>query len=223
MICANSNHLLKLCRPIFVLSYRLQNESVEGLAYENFREQVINSLSQLKKLATRQQIDSLHIEYCIYALAAFVDELVLSSSWSARLQWMVKPVQLELFNEHLAGEGFYQRLSNLRQNGERNQQLLAIYYICIELGFEGMYRRLGLERLQALKIELRDQLAMLRGDVITSLDLDFSQPATLHKSYWPKLSVSLIVISTIVMICVMYFCFMFKMTQLAGDLALQLG
>lgn len=218
MISSDNNHLLKLCRPIFALGYSLQRVNIEELSYDNFREQVVYSLNLLKKIATKQHIDNSHIDHCIYALSAFVDELVLSSTWPARLQWMVKPVQLELFNEHLAGEGFYQRLGNLRQNGERNQQLLTIYYICIELGFEGMYRRLGLERLHALKIELRDQLAMLKGHINTSLDLDFNQPSLHRKSHWSKFSVSLIVACTLIVLCVMYLGFMIKMTQVTHSL-----
>src|SRR5262245_60393242 len=78
-----------------------------------------------------------------YALVAFLDETMaaVSDSWS--------PLQLDLFNELSAGEGFYDRIETMR--AAKNVDALEIYYLCLALGFQGKHRDLaGLERKKVL-------------------------------------------------------------------------
>jgi hypothetical protein len=93
----------------------------------------------------------------------------MSSAWPHKLSWMGKPLQLEYFGDNLAGEGFFQKLTKLRQSGNRNIDALEVYYLCLQLGFEGMYRMRGLEQLQALQVDLRTQIADCRNRVPRAL------------------------------------------------------
>lgn len=90
-----------------------------------------------------------------YALVAFLDETIMSTplkdSWS--------PLQLALFNELSAGEGFYDRIESLRR--EKNAAVLEVYYLCLALGFSGKWRDLaGIER---KKLLLDDLLREIRA------------------------------------------------------------
>ena len=69
-----------------------------------------------------------------YAICAFIDEQVLSSPWPGRSFWMNRPLQLTMFNENTAGEGFFTHLDALRKLRTR-ANVVAIYYACIQLGF----------------------------------------------------------------------------------------
>ena len=73
-----------------------------------------------------------------YALVAFIDEQIFRSPWPGRTQWMGRPLQLVYYNENTAGEGFFTRMQQL-QNQPQRQHVLEIYYLCVALGFQGMY------------------------------------------------------------------------------------
>jgi type VI secretion system protein ImpK len=73
-----------------------------------------------------------------YALVAFIDEQIFRSPWPGRNQWMGRPLQLVYYNENTAGEGFFQKLTAL-QNQPNRLHVLEIFYLCLALGFQGMY------------------------------------------------------------------------------------
>ncbi|MFV1984894.1 MAG: DotU family type IV/VI secretion system protein, partial [Thiohalomonadales bacterium] len=44
------------------------------------------------------------------------------------------------------------------QSGSNNTNIIELYYVCLQLGFEGVYRLQGMEQLMALQVDLRSQL-----------------------------------------------------------------
>ena len=116
----------------------------------------------MERKAFEYKIPMQIIKEAKYALSSYIDEIVLTSNWPGRLEWMSKPLQLEFFGEHVGGEGFFRRLQNLRQQGEQYVDLLEVYYVCLQLGFEGVYRMRGLEQLMALQVDLRSQIESYR-------------------------------------------------------------
>ena len=93
-----------------------------------------------------------------YALAAFVDEVILSAEWAGRDSWGDDPLQLHFFGTYLAGEGFFQKLDELRAQGKTRAGALEVYYLCLVLGFRGKYGVTGEERLQALRKVMQSEL-----------------------------------------------------------------
>jgi len=123
-----------------------------------FRRVVMSGFDEFERKAFEYKIPMQIVKEAKYALCSYIDEIVLTSNWPGRLDWMAKPLQLEFFGEHVGGEGFFIRLNNLRQQGEQYVNLLEVYYVCLQLGFEGVYRMRGLEQLMALQVDLRSQI-----------------------------------------------------------------
>lgn len=157
------NSLLELCNPLLQLTaiFNLDDRGAE--LSEDYGAQIKTTLDNLEKEAFAKQIPTFEIQQVKYALAAFIDETILNSAWPKRTTWMGNPLQLQYFGEHSAGEGFFKRLSELRQAGSQYIDVLEVYYLCLQLGFEGMYRVQGLEKLLALQVDLRSQIEMARG------------------------------------------------------------
>lgn len=157
------NPLLECGETIFsLMAVFIKGDRGAGLELD-YREKILSGFDIMERMAFERQIGSLTLKDAKYALAAYIDEAVLSSAWPGRSQWMSRPLQLELFGDHLAGEGFYDRLTQLRQGGEANLDLLELYYVCLQLGFEGVYKIRGLEQLMALQVDLRSQIEGYRG------------------------------------------------------------
>ncbi|MDO3379315.1 type IVB secretion system protein IcmH/DotU [Geoalkalibacter halelectricus] len=157
------NALLECSQMLFTLVAPLRGGAEARLPGEDFREQILAGFDEMERMAFERQIGMVILKDAKYALAAFVDEAVMSSAWSGRLAWMSRPLQLEMFGDHVAGEGFFERLSQLRQGGEANLDLIELYYVCLQLGFEGIYKVRGLEQLMALQVDLRSQIEGYRG------------------------------------------------------------
>lgn len=157
------NPLLECGETIFsLMAVFIKGDRGAGLG-PDYRDKILSGFDIMERMAFERQIGSLVLKDAKYALAAYIDEAVLSSAWPGRSQWMSRPLQLELFGDHLAGEGFYDRLTQLRQGGEANLDLLELYYVCLQLGFEGVYKIRGLEQLMALQVDLRSQIEGYRG------------------------------------------------------------
>ena len=77
-----------------------------------------------------------------YAIVALCDEIAMGKPEPMRGFWMGRPLQLHFFQETLAGEGFFQRLQELRRDARRTD-VLRVYYQCLLLGFQGKYSMRG--------------------------------------------------------------------------------
>ncbi len=98
-----------------------------------------------------------------YAFCALLDEIVLSSGLAIRDEWELAPLQLRLFGDHLAGERFFDKLEELRQNSARNIEALEIFHTCLLLGFQGKYFLEGSEKRNYLIAKLEQEISTIRG------------------------------------------------------------
>ncbi|HEB58434.1 MAG TPA: DotU family type IV/VI secretion system protein [Gammaproteobacteria bacterium] len=158
-----TNPLLECCTSLFALMTPFKAADRGAGIPEGYRENIIAGFNELERMAFEREITMQVVKDARYALAAYIDEVVLTSDWPGRLDWMAKPLQLEFFGEHLAGEGFFSRLAELRQDGARSLDLVELYYVCLQMGFEGVYRLKGIEQLMALQVDLRSQIESHRG------------------------------------------------------------
>ncbi len=132
-----------------------------------FRDQVKQLLATAHEEARRAGYDGQDIKLAIYATTVFLDESVLNSSQPALAGWSRRPLQEELFGEHLGGEVFFDKLRSLlaRHESEDLADVLEVYQLCLLLGFRGRYATGGqgggeLERWRAAGA---DKIARIRG------------------------------------------------------------
>ena len=74
-----------------------------------------------------------------FALASFVDEVVLTNNFPLKNEWEKYPLQLEYFGEQLAGNKFFDKLDAMLKQIETTQDAVEVYYFCMLLGFKGRY------------------------------------------------------------------------------------
>jgi len=172
------NHALACSLPII---NKLQPflESEKGIEVgSDFREAVAADFLIFERESFSRGLSTQKIQSLKYALAAFVDEIILNSAWSEKLSWMRRSLQLQFFGEHSAGEGFFGRLSQLRQAGLAELDILEVYTLCLQLGFQGVYRFKDKIQLTTLISSLESQIDISRGKqelhFISSLSDDVS-------------------------------------------------
>jgi type VI secretion system protein ImpK len=115
----------------------------------------IESMRERAREGGMAQRDADDIAYAVVALA---DEIAMGKPEPLRGFWMNKTLQLQFFNESLAGEGFFTRLQQLRRDARR-QDVLRAYYQCLLFGFQGQYSIRGGE------LELMRMIDTLRPEI----------------------------------------------------------
>ena len=99
-----------------------------------------------------------------YAIAALLDEVAIDQGEPLRGFWMSRSLQLHFFQENLAGEGFFQKLQEMRRD-TRRADVVRVYYQCLLLGFQGRYGIRGGE------IELLRLIDQLRPEVEKHIEI----------------------------------------------------
>jgi len=90
-----------------------------------------------------------------FAICAWVDEAILSSSWNEKGQWQGEQLQRLYYQRADAGEIFFDRLNAL---GPHQRDVREVYYLCLAMGFAGRYCHEGdeylLEQLKTSNLKL---------------------------------------------------------------------
>ena len=121
---------------------------------EQLKPQIQKLLDAAIRSPAAATLDPQEVEAARFALVAWIDETILSSSWSGRDRWGAELLQMEIFRTNTGGDEFYQRLNALAPN---ENQAREVFYLCLVSGFEGAMYDQASER-QALKAELYETL-----------------------------------------------------------------
>lgn len=73
-----------------------------------------------------------------YALVAWIDELMVETPWSDRDWWSNNVLEVELFNTRLCFEQFF--VWGREAASPEHRDALEVFYVCVVLGFRGLYR-----------------------------------------------------------------------------------
>ncbi len=145
---SNKNDLVAFAGPIFDLILRLKAGIVAPS--NELRPQIAAMLMDFEKRAERYRFNHKIIQVAKFALAAFVDETVLTNNFPLRDEWEKYPLQLEYFGEQLAGNKFFEKLDAMIKQIEQTADAVEIYYVCMLLGFKGRYGVYEKEKLLAI-------------------------------------------------------------------------
>lgn len=72
----------------------------------------------------------------LFAVAAWADEAILGSDWSAAAAWQEQLLQRHYFGIMNAGMAFFERLAQLPEIGADVEE---VYVLCLSIGFSGRY------------------------------------------------------------------------------------
>ena len=100
--------LISLAAPVFELVLKLRSGALAPSS--TLRSTVHQMLQEMEQRGATLRHSEKQINSVKFALAAFVDETVLTTHSALSAEWEKFPLQLEYFGEHLAGVKFFERL-----------------------------------------------------------------------------------------------------------------
>jgi type VI secretion system protein ImpK len=144
---ASKNDLITFAGPILDLILRVKSGIVAPS--DELRRKVESMFDDFDRRAERYRFNHKIVNVSKFALAAFVDETVLTANFPLRHEWEKNPLQLKYFGEQLAGNKFFEKLDSMLGQIEVTQDAVEIYYYCMLLGFKGRYAVYEQEKLLA--------------------------------------------------------------------------
>jgi type VI secretion system protein ImpK len=132
-----ANDLVSFASPVFDLILRLKSGIVQPS--NDIRPKIAALLQEFEERAIRHRFSEKIVQVAKFALAAFVDEVILTNNFPLREEWERYPLQLEYFGEQLAGNKFYDKLESMLRQIDVTADAVEIYYVCMLLGFKGKY------------------------------------------------------------------------------------
>jgi type VI secretion system protein ImpK len=157
------NWLVAIYSNLLILGATLRTAADCGDA-EKLRLRLVDMFQEAEREGERLDISRENLREARYAVAAYLDEMIMNSSWSEKEQWASRPLQYEFFNTQVAGVEFFHRIEALRRALPLNTDLLEIYYLCLTLGFEGKYTIVGREKRKLLIDEIAREIQAKRGE-----------------------------------------------------------
>lgn len=145
---ASKNDLVTFAGPTFDLILRLKAGIVAPS--NDLRPKIAGMLEDFEKRAERYRFNHKIVQVSKFALAAFVDETVLTNNFPLKNEWEKNPLQLEYFGEQLAGNKFFEKLEAMLGQIDVTADAVEIYYFCMLLGFKGRYAVYEHEKLLAI-------------------------------------------------------------------------
>lgn len=115
----------------------LQDEDME---YDDMAARIDKLLDNSLSLAKNHNLDLSYYDMARFPVIGFIDEILLTSTWSGKQTWMKKPLQLLHYNTSNIGKEFYERLNELSMQGP-DKDVREVYLHCLGLGFKGRYFR----------------------------------------------------------------------------------
>jgi type VI secretion system protein ImpK len=137
-----------------VVRLRQASQSVSPEAPDRVRRFLTKQIDAMNQRAARLGVPHGDVPEVTYAIAALADEIALQGGPELSQYWMGNLLQMQYFNENVAGENFFRHLDAVR-SAER-YGVLRVYYLCLLLGFRGRYAIRGGD------MEMSDIIASVR-------------------------------------------------------------
>ncbi len=140
---------------IAYVTFVIRSAESSPIAYEQVRSNMQRLIAKSEAHLEGGQFTQEDFNLARFAVFAWVDESILSSSWEGRLQWQREQLQRQYYQTADAGELFFDRLNAI---GPHQRDVREVYFLCLALGFAGQYCNEGddflLEQLRTSNLKL---------------------------------------------------------------------
>ncbi|WP_026375725.1 type IVB secretion system protein IcmH/DotU [Aestuariibacter salexigens] len=164
------NPLLELVTPLITLvgKVRFSSQSVD---LPQLYQYAIQQMDYFKSVNFFLAPDPQQLLKASYGLCCLIDDLVLNTPWGAQSDWANESLLVHYHQESWGGENFFLYLEQMLANPIQNLPVIELYYVALELGFEGKYRQLpnGDRELNSVISNTRLMLLRNKGQVPSAL------------------------------------------------------
>jgi type VI secretion system protein ImpK len=165
VVAGGLNPLVQAASPLLQLAGRLRTTLMSTPDLAGLRRHALEEIRRFEERARQAGIANEIVLAARYALCAALDEAVLSTPWGTQSEWAQQTLLVTLHREAWGGEKFFAMLDRVTKDAARHIDLIELQYLCLALGFTGMYqvRDGGHARLAQIQQELYRTIRSQRG------------------------------------------------------------
>jgi type VI secretion system protein ImpK len=139
-LVAGINPMLTAASTLLALVSQLRATTVHHDP-ARLRQDLLQAISDFAAMAAANGISRPQISAARYLLCSFIDEVIAQTPWGASDRaWAERSLLQEFHEERSGGEKAFELLERLGQEPSIHADLLELFYVCLQLGFEGRYR-----------------------------------------------------------------------------------
>jgi type VI secretion system protein ImpK len=105
--------------------------------YPDLRQTVDRLFHEFRVQARDEGVSAAEIDAASYALAAFLDEILLGAAWDGKEDWQRDNLAKHFCNNEFVGDGFFDKLTLVRRAVPAQREALEVFYYCLIAGFQG--------------------------------------------------------------------------------------
>ena len=147
-----SNVLLTTLAPIILLTSKVKS-STDHINIDELRTNIQEQIEYCQSINFGMDGHKFASEEISYGLCCLLDDMVLNTPWGSKSSWSNESLLVTFHKEAWGGNRFFDYLETMMLNPSKYLDVIELYYIFLELGFEGKYRLQsdGLRELNSLK------------------------------------------------------------------------
>ena len=154
------NPLIEAAKPVLILANSMQ-QTTSQLSTDSLINKFSLLINNFEENAEKNGAKYDAIQAAKYCLCTFVDELAVCAGWADET-WSKNSLLVSFYDETWGGERFFEIIQNLKQDSDKNIDLLEFMYLCLQFGYKGKYQVLNNGELEIDKIK-RDLLALIHS------------------------------------------------------------
>ncbi|MCW8090304.1 type IVB secretion system protein IcmH/DotU [Alteromonas sp. ASW11-130] len=135
----HSDDIKSILAPVLLLVSQVKNVQ-KPTNLEELKSTIKEKISFLQSTNFGQHSDFTASEEVTYGLCCYIDETVLNTPWGSHSSWSQESLLVIFFKETWGGERFFQILDSMKNDPSYYIDIIEVYNIFLELGFEGQYR-----------------------------------------------------------------------------------
>jgi type VI secretion system protein ImpK len=153
--------------PVFSTGVRLRaSRDATATDAAAIRKQILQALRAAEQQSAAQGYPRTSVRAALFAAIVFLDEVVLNTR-PMFSDWARRPLQEEVFGEHVGGDSFFTQLDEqlARPDSDDAGDVLEVFQLCLLLGFRGRHGSNEGE-LAGLSTRIARKLERIRGPMI---------------------------------------------------------
>jgi type VI secretion system protein ImpK len=186
--------------------------------FQALRSRVTSTFNEVDQMALGAGYPAEDVRLARYALTAFIDETIARTDWANKSQWSQNPLSLADFDDNRAGDEFFNKLAEIRKQGDSKADLLEVFYYCLALGFEGKYALADPMERRRLAEQIGRDLERIHPGA-TALSPDWRPPEQLAQLVGGQLPLGVIAAVAAGIVFIVFIVLNVLLTGQANDLA----
>jgi len=138
-VALSDNPILSAAGPLLSLGVTIGTSAYQA-DIEALRARAIDAVNTFEEQCRQSAADAAHVRIARYIVCTFVDTAVFQTPWGGHHVWGSRSLLVLFEKEAAGGVKFFDMLGQLSKSPDRYLDLLELQYVCLALGFMGMFR-----------------------------------------------------------------------------------